>query len=201
MSSTNMMFVLVCFVQAACASTKPAGSPVPPDPRPKTIVVNGCLVSTAPGKEPLLSDSREPLPEATRCLDWPTAGVRKVNTFFKDPRHPIVPGKHDGIDVAASAGTPLLASADGEVVWKRDALPCVDAAVGVKFAEGWTYEFHHLSLVDVDVGDQVIRGQILGASGGEIGAPGSGPWTTGAHLHFNLMHDGAHIDPLRYFCP
>lgn len=118
-----------------------------------------------------------------------------------DPDHTFTPGKHDGTDFPAPIDTSVLAPAAGEVAWTREVAPCQDAAVAVSFGEGWTYEVHHLSRVDVVKGEKIVLGRRLGLTGGAIDAPGSGPWTTGPHLHFMLVREGAYVDAAKYFCP
>jgi murein DD-endopeptidase MepM/ murein hydrolase activator NlpD len=54
--------------------------------------------------------------------------------------------------------------------------------------------------VSVTEGDVVQAGQTLGLSGAEPDDYGSGPYTTGPHLHFDLVYDGAFVDPRPHFC-
>jgi murein DD-endopeptidase MepM/ murein hydrolase activator NlpD len=64
----------------------------------------------------------------------------------------------------------------------------------VEHPDGWTSLYAHLSAFDVAVGSSVVQGQRLGLSG-ETGH------AHGAHLHFELRHYGAAIDPMLYFPP
>jgi murein DD-endopeptidase MepM/ murein hydrolase activator NlpD len=99
---------------------------------------------------------------------------------------------HAAIDIAAPLGTPVIAASDGVVAFVGH-LP--DGAMIVLLAHpgGYVSEYAHLDdtfvLPPVKAGQQVKAGQVIGF----IGLTGI---TTGAHLHFAVMKDGAAIDPL-----
>lgn len=121
---------------------------------------------------------------------WPTTG--RISTLFGSQRiYAGEPGAyHSGIDIARPTGTPVLAPADGVVVLAAVApftleghLLMIDHGMGLNSA------FMHLSRIDVAVGQQVRRGQPVGA----VGASGR---ATGPHLHWGLKWRAARIDPL-----
>jgi murein DD-endopeptidase MepM/ murein hydrolase activator NlpD len=116
----------------------------------------------------------DPLPAASRF------GARRV--FNDQPRHP-----HTGDDFPAAPGTPVRAVADGRVVLAGDQY-FAGNAVYLDHGDGLVSMSFHLSRIDVRVGEEVRRGQILG----ESGATGR---VTGPHLHFGLRWHGARIDP------
>jgi len=182
---TARLFVLLAAVgQPACASgVRTAETPAKAAPEAKFH-----------SKDP-------PLPEGVACLDHPMEHYWHVSSTYRDPHHKFVPGKHYALDFPAPVGTPVLAAADGEVVRIEPVAPGKDAYVSVRFAKGWTYEVHHLSAVVAEIGQVVARGDVLGLSGGAVGADGSGPWTTGPHLHFSVAYDGAFVNPAPKLCP
>lgn len=97
---------------------------------------------------------------------------------------------HGGVDVAAVAGTPVRAPADGVVTLAADHpftlegnLLMIDHGAGLNSA------FLHLSRIDVAEGQHVTRGQIIGA----VGATGR---ATGPHMHWGMKWNDARIDPL-----
>jgi murein DD-endopeptidase MepM/ murein hydrolase activator NlpD len=154
----------------------------------------GCASARTPLRIPTASG-------ASLCLDFPISGRRLPVSFgFRADDHPFAPGEHRGIDIPMPVGTEVLAVGDGVV---RVAGPNAIGAnvVAIDMAGGWSYEAVHLLRIDVAVGDRVARGRRLGLSGGEVGATGSGPFTTGPHLHFELLREGSHMDPAPYFCP
>lgn len=195
MPSARIIALLAIFVQSACGSPRPSVTAATP---------RKCLAPPKTGKETesKLDDGKPALPDGIACLAWPMGDFRTVTSTFRDPHHPFVPGRHNATDIQAPVGTSVLAPAAGVVVWTREVADCQDAGVAVLFGEeDWVYEVHHLSRVDVVKGEKVVFGERLGLSGGAIDAPGSGPWTTGPHLHFSTSHAGAYVDSARYLCP
>ena len=99
---------------------------------------------------------------------------------------------HAAIDLAASLGTPVTAASDGVVAFVGH-LPDGAKIVLLAHPGGYVSEYAHLddtfALPPVKTGQVVKAGQVIGF----IGLTGI---TTGAHLHFAVMKDGAPIDPL-----
>jgi len=184
MRTARMFVLLAVFGQPACSS----GVRVK-DPPPKAR------------EEPKFREDRPPLPEGIACLDHPLEHYWHVSSTWRDPKHSFVPYKHYAVDFPAPVGTPVLAAADGKVVRVEAVAPGTDAFVSVRFSDGWTYAVHHLSKVASTVDQIVTRGEVLGLSGGAVGADGSGQWTTGPHLHFSVAYEGVFVNPIGYFCP
>ena len=91
---------------------------------------------------------------------------------------------HNGLDLAASIGTPLLAAADGTVnATGNEDLYCPHGAYGkfvvINHYNGLTTLYGHMSKILVTAGEKVTRGQLIGYSGntGDV---------TGPHLHFTV---------------
>jgi len=102
-------------------------------------------------------------------------------------------GFHPGLDLAAVAGTPIRAAADGTVVTAGDCGGygnCVVVDHGVSLAT----LYGHQSVVLVTAGQPVVAGQV-------IGLVGSTGMSTGPHLHFELRLHGIPIDPLLALAP
>jgi len=101
---------------------------------------------------------------------------------------------HKGADYKVPVGTPILGIADnGEVIYAKLHTGSTPASsygnlVIVKYLiDGVIYyaRYAHLSSIEVQVGDTVNRGDMLGESGGQKGLPESGH-STGPHLHFEI---------------
>lgn len=99
---------------------------------------------------------------------------------------------HAAIDIAAPLGTPVTAASDGVVAFVGH-LPDGAMIALIAHPGGYVSEYAHLddtfALPPVKTGQVVNAGQVIGF----IGLTGI---TTGAHLHFAVMKDGAPIDPL-----
>jgi murein DD-endopeptidase MepM/ murein hydrolase activator NlpD len=91
------------------------------------------------------------------------------------------------MDIAASAGTPIIAPRDGVVAATGDYYFNGNTVI-VDHGQGYITMFCHLSEIDVDEGQVVETGDTLGA----VGATGR---VTGAHLHFGTYLNGTAVDP------
>jgi murein DD-endopeptidase MepM/ murein hydrolase activator NlpD len=94
---------------------------------------------------------------------------------------------HEGIDLAAAAGTPFKAAAPGTVMFSGD-LGGYGNTVVLEHENGERTLYAHASQILVRAGDRVEAGQ-------EIGRVGSTGRSTGAHLHFETLISGQNIDP------
>lgn len=99
---------------------------------------------------------------------------------------------HSGIDLATTAGTPLLAAAGGTV---KSVSSVDDSAEGlnvkITHSDGTETQYLHLHQVLVKAGDDVAGGQLIG----EVGNTGR---SYGAHLHLSILVDGEFVDPLTF---
>jgi murein DD-endopeptidase MepM/ murein hydrolase activator NlpD len=100
---------------------------------------------------------------------------------------------HYGIDFRAAVGTKVMAMATGEVLGTGDTdIACKGASFGkwvfIKYNNGLSSTFGHLSVISAQVGDEVKSGDIVGLSGNT----GS---STGPHLHVAVYaSDGVNVD-------
>jgi hypothetical protein len=108
--------------------------------------------------------------------------------------------QHQGLDIGIPVGTPVQAALGGKVVSKYNH-PVAGNYVEIKHDNGTTTRYLHLSGIDVEDGDVVETGEVIGKSGGARGAPGSGR-TTGPHLHWETWKGpyktGTLINPLEW---
>jgi murein DD-endopeptidase MepM/ murein hydrolase activator NlpD len=100
------------------------------------------------------------------------------------------PTLHPAIDIAAPPGKPVVATADGFVLragWDSG----LGNAVVLSHGFGITTRFGHLSKLAVQPGAKVKRGDVIGY----VGNTGR---STGYHLHYEVLVNGEHVNPLGY---
>lgn len=102
-------------------------------------------------------------------------------------------GFHDGVDIGALQGTPLIATAAGRVL--RYYTDQWGAGIDIKCDDGTIVRSWHLSQFNVANGAYVQIGDIIGLTGGAPGTWGAG-FSTGAHLHWGVKINNAWVDPL-----
>jgi lipoprotein NlpD len=124
-------------------------------------------------------------PEGT--LSWPLRGVLYARFGRKGNE------AHDGIDLAAPAGTPVKVAAAGEVLFAGDQKGYGLIAI-VEHATGLITLYAHNRDLRVKTGQKVRDGQVI-ATVGDSGA------TSGPHLHFEVRREGKPVDPLEHLGP
>jgi len=95
---------------------------------------------------------------------------------------------HYGVDIAAPAGTPIYAPADGVISLADDDLYFEGAMVLLDHGQGLISMYLHMSEIDVTPGQEVKRGE-------KIGAVGSTGRSTGPHLCWRLKWRNRNLDP------
>ncbi|RMF16154.1 MAG: M23 family metallopeptidase [Candidatus Dadabacteria bacterium] len=121
---------------------------------------------------------------------WPTRGW--VTSGF-GPRHDPFTGRkkiHEGIDIATRRGNPVVAPADGVVLFAG-----VKSGYGnviiLDHGYGIITRYGHLSRIDVKPGQKVERGMVIGS----VGSTGR---STGPHLHYEIRVAGVPVNPYRF---
>jgi len=131
-----------------------------------------------------------PLTGAPDTIMWPVSGP--ISSGFGMRNHPVF-GRfimHAGIDIAAAAGTTIAAAANGRIILAQYAGNCGNM-ITIDHGGGMATNYCHLSQIFVGVGQDVVRGQAIGA----VGMTGD---ATGPHLHFEVRINGRPVDPLGY---
>jgi biotin carboxyl carrier protein len=98
--------------------------------------------------------------------------------------------RHTGVDIAAPAGTPVVAPSAGRVVLARH-LHLRGLSVVIDHGAGVFTGYHHLGAILVQEGQWVSRGQ-------QIGQVGDTGLASGPHLHWELVVHGQRVDPLAW---
>jgi murein DD-endopeptidase MepM/ murein hydrolase activator NlpD len=134
-------------------------------------------------KLPPLSNSEEYLPNAFDGYAWPAQGVLTSGFGWRWGR------MHQGVDIAAPIGTPVLAAASGTVVgagWHDG----FGNLVKLEHLDGSVTYYGHNNRILVTPGQQVTQGE-------QVAEMGSTGYSTGSHLHFEVhLRDQEIVDPL-----
>ena len=112
-----------------------------------------------------------------------------VTSRFGMRHHPILQSRrfHRGVDLKATAGTPIRASADGRVTfagWSGG----YGRQVRIGHGDGLATSYSHMSRIAAASGSRVRRGEV-------IGYVGSSGLSTGAHLHYEVFKNGRPVNP------
>jgi len=121
----------------------------------------------------------------------------KVTSRFAEHRRYLIDGEpiseatHFGYDLASTQAAPVTAAAAGRVVF-ADELGIYGNCVLVDHGLGVGSLYGHLSRLDVQPGEELAPGDVIGLSG-ETGLAG------GDHLHFAILVGGVYVDPLEWW--
>lgn len=152
-------------------------------PEGKKITYTAYAPKTYTGFEAIKDIVKAPSakPVAGNKMNWPTVGSR-ITQYFS--------WRHYAIDIADKIGTPLYAADAGTVElagWGKG----YGNQIVIDHGGGKKTRYAHLSKFNVEKGDVVTKGQT-------IGGMGSTGWSTGSHLHFEIIINGKKYNPLDY---
>ncbi len=147
-------------------------------------------------KNQQLNEMQEFLANRTEVLArtpmlWPTEGwISSGYGYRQDPMGGQGRSFHRGVDIASWHGTPVRASAAGEVKFTgRNG--GYGKTVEIEHEFGFSTLYAHLSKYAVEAGDKVSQGEVIG----NVGSTGR---ATGSHLHYEVRVNGETIDPSPY---
>lgn len=138
------------------------------------------------------STSSGPSVASYGSMQWPSTTSKYITSPYGTRFHPIQKRykTHTGIDIGAASGTPVVAAESGKVImaqWNGGYGKCVV----IDHGGGITTLYGHNSSINVSVGQKVSRGQ-------QIALVGSTGNSTGPHIHFEVLINGRHTDPMAY---
>jgi murein DD-endopeptidase MepM/ murein hydrolase activator NlpD len=169
------------FVPGATRVLEVPEAPGTPPPAAEPAKVPALRPRTDPGRE----ETPEPASASARpALGWPLKGVLYGRFGVRGGAH------HDGIDIAAPEGSPVLAAADGTVIFVGQQSGYGNVVI-VRHDHGLVTVYAHNSAVMVQEGAHVARGQ-------QVARVGQTGRTTGPHLHFEVREGVKPRDPLLY---
>lgn len=123
---------------------------------------------------------------------WPAPGYTYISSPFGWRTHPLYGNQrfHNGVDMAAPSGSPILSAYDGRVV-AASYSPSMGNYVMIDHGDGLYTIYMHASALYVSEGTSVSAGQ-------QIAAVGSTGNSTGPHLHFSVRLNGEYQNPMNY---
>ena len=127
---------------------------------------------------------------SARPAIMPVKGVFSSGYVYRDDPITGVQDFHRGIDLSAPAGNEIRATADGIVV-RAGKVGGFGRAVFLAHGFGYSTRYGHLSQIDVQPGQEVERGDVLG----RVGRSGR---ATGYHVHYEVHVDGRTKNPLEF---
>ncbi len=148
---------------------------------PKRVVIEAATIKEALA---VRTEGRRWTEAFLRPALGPTTSVFGAKRTFNGK----VDSRHRGHDFDGRVGTPVVAANDGTVVLVAERYYFTGNAVFIDHGDRLFTMYFHLSRVDVETGDRVERGQVIGA----IGQSGR---VTGPHLHFAVKVAGSYVDP------
>lgn len=121
---------------------------------------------------------------------WPVSG--RITSSFGARENPLHGGKdfHSGVDISASTGTPIRATADGVVSFSGWSGGSGNLVV-IEHGLGYSTFYAHNRTNLVKVGQRVKRGNIIAYSGATGNA-------TGPHSHYEIWKDGKPVNPIPF---
>ena len=143
-------------------------------------------------KKRLLEENKEARTYDGGQFAWPAPKYVRISDDYGNRTHPILGTQqfHNGVDMAAPSGSPILAAYDGEVV-AADYSASMGNYIMINHGDGLITIYMHASSLSVSKGQTVVRGE-------EIGKVGSTGRSTGPHLHFSVRKDGNYVSPWNY---
>lgn len=121
---------------------------------------------------------------------WPTRGFITSGFGYRRSPYTKTLRMHEGLDIANKVGTPIIAPADGIVVFAG-----IEGGYGkllsIDHGYGITTRYGHLDSILAKEGDKVKRGE-------KIGTIGQTGLTTGPHVHYELRVNGVPVNPKNY---
>ena len=123
---------------------------------------------------------------------WPAPSYTRISSEYGNRMHPTlgVEKFHNGLDMAAPGGSPILAAYDGKVV-AADYNSSMGNYIMIDHGDSLYTIYMHASALYVSKGTEVSKGD-------KIGAVGTTGRSTGNHLHFGVRLNGSYVNPWNY---
>lgn len=186
-------------VAKVTVTAAPSPAVVPPStatPKPATATARPAATA-APRTTPAATAAPAPTTATASVFTWPVKGEILREYSVETLAYDKTMGDwrvHDGIDIAASVGTQVMATAGGTVsdLFTDDLM---GTTVVISHANGVMSTCSNLAAVpSVEIGDTVCTGDVIGS----VGQTAISESTEASHLHLSMTKDGVSVDPTDY---
>ena len=125
---------------------------------------------------------------------FPLTEKKKVGNKFGMRFHPILKKNkfHKGIDIPAELGAPIIATAHGKVKYAKTSRSYGNVVM-INHSKIHSTKYAHMSKILVEKGDIVSKGDTIGL----VGSTGR---STNSHLHYEVLENNKHKNPIHYLC-
>ncbi|QHS23806.1 peptidoglycan DD-metalloendopeptidase family protein [Virgibacillus sp. MSP4-1] len=145
------------------------------------IVLKGTKTSTSN------QSASGPARKGSGQFQWPAAGG--IITSYMGPRGG---GYHSGIDISGVSNRTLYAADGGVVTTAGYQSNGYGNRVVINHGNGYKTTYNHLASIRVSSGQSVKKGQA-------IGVMGNTGYSTGVHLHFEILKNGSYVNPMSFY--
>ena len=158
----------------------------------QAAVIQALEAAVAAERAQLAEETGQKLSYDGGMFKWPCPSYSRISDDYGNRVHPTlgIEKFHNGIDLAAPSGAPILAAYDGKVVAAE-----YNASMGnyimINHGDGLYTIYMHASALYVSKGATVARGQ-------KIAGVGTTGRSTGNHLHFSVRNNGSYVSPWNY---
>ena len=158
----------------------------------QTATIQALEAAVAEEKRKLEAENGTSITYDGGMFKWPAPSYTRISDDYGTRIHPIlgIEQFHNGVDMAAPGGSPILAAYDGEVV-AADYNSSMGNYIMINHGDGLYTIYMHASALYVSQGSTVARGD-------KIAAVGSTGRSTGNHLHFSVRSNGSYVSPWNY---
>ncbi len=125
---------------------------------------------------------------------WPTPGYSKITSPYGTRMDPIFKTKkmHTGVDIGAPMGASIVAAAAGKVIVAGWSSKGYGNYVVIQHEGSFSTLYAHMSKILVKKGQTVSKGTAIG----KVGSTG---YSTGPHLHYEVLVNGDDVNPMKYY--
>ena len=158
----------------------------------QAAVVKAMEAAILAEKKRLIEENKSAIVYDGGQFAWPAPKYTRISDDYGNRMHPTlgIEQFHNGVDMAAPGGSPIVAAYDGEVI-AADYSATMGNYLMINHGDGLITIYMHCSALLVSKGAMVVRGE-------QIAKVGSTGRSTGNHLHFSVRQNGSYVNPWNF---